>query len=64
MAPSRTAHAVLAAPTHVAPPAGGEWLYKADHPRAIDRYIDFFGDSRRAREAGDRCGELFLESLA
>jgi hypothetical protein len=20
-----------------------EWLYKPDHPRTVDRYIDFFG---------------------
>ena len=39
-------------------------LYKADHPRVIDRYIDFFGDGVLADAGGDRCGELFLESLA
>ena len=38
-------------------------LYKADHPRAVDRYIDFFGDGVLS-DAGDGCGELFLESLA
>jgi hypothetical protein len=27
-------------PTHVAPSP----LFKADRPRAIDRYIDYFGD--------------------
>jgi hypothetical protein len=23
------------------------WLYKNDHPRRIDRYVDFFGTGRR-----------------
>jgi hypothetical protein len=23
------------------------WLYKDDHPRRIDRYVDFFGTGRR-----------------
>jgi len=40
-----------------------EQLYKADRPRAIDRHIDFFGDGVLS-DAGDGCGELFLESLA
>jgi hypothetical protein len=38
-------------------------LYKTDHPRAIDRHIDFFGDHTAQAEA-DRCGEVVLESLA
>ena len=44
--------------------AGREVLYKADRPRAIDRYIDFFGDGVERAGVDDRCGELFLESLA
>jgi hypothetical protein len=40
-------------------------LYKADHPRAIDRYIDFFGDGQTVVDtASDGCGDLFLERLA
>jgi hypothetical protein len=42
-----------------------ELLYKTDHPRRIDAYIDFFGD--RAVElavSADPCGELLLGSLA
>lgn len=27
---------------------------KADHPRAIDRYIDFFGDTRTLSSESDR----------
>ena len=42
-----------------------EWLYKNDHPRDIDRHIDFFGDGLpRAQADADGCGEVFLESLA
>jgi hypothetical protein len=40
-------------------------LYKADHVRAIDRYIDFFGTGRPLTvEPDDPCGDRFLESLA
>lgn len=40
-------------------------LYKADHPRRIDGYIDFFGDGAPSRALiADRCGELLLRSLA
>jgi hypothetical protein len=40
-------------------------LYKADHPRRIDRYIDFFGDGLARPEVGaDCCGDLLLGSLA
>jgi hypothetical protein len=41
-----------------------EWLYKADHPRHIDLYIDFFGTGASRPEAGDLCGELVMELLA
>jgi hypothetical protein len=43
-----------------------ELLYKADHPRHIDRYIDFFGDDVAAfpETAVDCCGDLLLGSLA
>ena len=30
----------------------------------IDRHIDFFGDGALGDGACDRCGDLFLESLA
>lgn len=43
---------------------GRDALYKTDHPRAIDRYIDFFGTGLTRGEVDDRCGELFLETLA
>ena len=66
MAHSRATHA--AAPVMVPRPQGTGThgaLYKADYPRAIDRYIDFFGDGALLTDAaGDRCGDLLLESLA
>ena len=63
MANSSAAHAVAPA---LAAPEGEvrDLLYKADHPRPIDRHIDFFGDGVLSDVAGDRCGELLLESLA
>ena len=41
-------------------------FFKADHPRAIDRYIDYFGGagSAGAAAADDLCGETLLERLA
>jgi hypothetical protein len=40
-------------------------LYKTDHPRRIDQYIDFFGDGAAGRAViPDCCGELLLGSLA
>jgi hypothetical protein len=46
------------------PPGGYELLYKTDHPRSIDRYINFFGDGAPHIEAGtDCCGDVVL-SLA
>ena len=40
-------------------------FYKADHPRPIDAYIDFFGDGApRPALGADCCGELLLGSLA
>jgi hypothetical protein len=41
-----------------------EWLYKADHPRRIDQYIDFFGTGAPRRETADCSRELVLELLA
>jgi hypothetical protein len=60
-----TAVHAVASPSVDAPEAEvRDLLYKADRPRDIDRYIDFFGDGASDDNAGDRCGELFLESLA
>ena len=41
-------------------------FFKADHPREIDQYIDYFGGAGGAATvAGDDvCGETLLERLA
>ena len=40
-------------------------LFKADHPRGIDRYIDYFGGAGSVAAADDDlCGETLLERLA
>jgi hypothetical protein len=36
-------------------------LFKADHPREIDRHIAFFGDASAAGR--DMCGEALLDAL-
>ena len=36
-------------------------LFKADHPREIDRHIAFFGEQEAA--AHDMCGETLLDAL-
>ena len=42
-----------------------EMLYKTDHPRRIDVFIDFFGDAAQGQaRVTDRCGDILLESLA
>jgi hypothetical protein len=43
---------------------GRECLYKADYPRRIDWYLDFFGTGTARRgTTADRSSELVLESL-
>jgi hypothetical protein len=41
-------------------------FFKADRPRAIDQYIDFFGGAggASASTGDDLCGETLLERLA
>jgi hypothetical protein len=41
-------------------------FFKVDRPRAIDRYIDYFGGAggARAGTGDDPCGETLLEQLA
>jgi hypothetical protein len=39
-------------------------LFKLDRPRAIDRYIDFFGGSAgHAARLADACGEHLLDAF-
>jgi hypothetical protein len=49
------------APGRTAMPA---LLYKSDHPRRIDAYIDFFGDGLPRQATADCCEVWLLESLA
>jgi hypothetical protein len=39
-------------------------FFKPDRPRAIDRYIDYFGGAGGAAGCDDLCGETLLEQLA
>jgi hypothetical protein len=38
-------------------------FFKADRPRSVDRYIDYFGGELSRSHAGDPCGEGLLEIL-
>jgi hypothetical protein len=40
---------------------GSQTLFKADHPRDIDRHIAFFGEQDPAGR--DMCGEALLDAL-
>ncbi len=41
-------------------------IFKADHPRAVDSYIDYFGGRLAANVSpeNDPCGEGLLDALA
>jgi hypothetical protein len=40
-------------------------FFKADHPRSIDRYIDYFGGAGSvSASVEDVCGDTLLERLA
>jgi hypothetical protein len=41
-------------------------LFKADHPRAIDQYVDYFGGAADPLPASDdgTCGDTLLERMA
>ncbi|MGH7392458.1 MAG: hypothetical protein ACREM3_23825 [Candidatus Rokuibacteriota bacterium] len=46
-------------------PAAMRSLFKADHQRTIDGYIDYFGGPAREDRGGDdACGETLLDALA
>lgn len=66
MAHAHSTHATrqLAASTRIREPR--HLLFKADHPRAIDRYIDYFGGAGGVSVERDEdvCGETVLERLA
>jgi hypothetical protein len=66
MAHARTTHATATSPASLRAREARRLFFKADRPRAIDRYIDYFGGAgggfTRADE--DLCGEVLLERLA
>ncbi|HEY7521536.1 MAG TPA: hypothetical protein VIE36_24865 [Methylomirabilota bacterium] len=65
MAHARITHATQKAATLARARNARRLFFKADHPRAIDQYIDYFGGAGGASAAGDDlCGETLLERLA
>ena len=65
MAHARTTHATQTAATFSRAREARSLFFKADRPRAIDQYIDYFGGAGGASAAGDDlCGETLLERLA
>jgi hypothetical protein len=69
MAHAGTAHARRAPTASSSSPRrrdASRLFFKADRPRAIDRYIDYFGGAGAPVLAmeHDRCGEALLERLA
>ena len=64
MAYAQSARALPSSPPAQARWHGRELFFKTDHPRAIDRYIDYFGGLPRSQGAdGDPCGERLLDTL-
>lgn len=66
MAHSRMSHATKTSAASTRTREAGRLFFKADRPRTIDRYIDYFGGAggASAAAAADRCGETLLERLA
>jgi hypothetical protein len=65
MAQARTTHAAQKSAAFTRIRESGRLFFKADHPRAIDQHIDFFGGAGGSAAAGDDvCGETLLERLA
>jgi hypothetical protein len=59
------AHLRTVSPARIREASDRALLYKADHPRRIDQYIDFFGDgAARPEVILDGCGDVLLGSLA
>ena len=65
MAHARITHATQKSAAFLRSREARRLFFKADRPRAIDRYIDYFGGSAASAALGDDlCGETFLERLA
>lgn len=57
-------HATVMKHSESAPRAARRALFKRDHPRAIDQYINYFGGAAGERTGVDPCGEALLDSFA
>jgi hypothetical protein len=66
MAHAHSTHAAQKSAAYTRTREARRLFFKADHPRAIDHYIDFFGGAGGASAAAgdDVCGETLLERLA
>ena len=66
MAHARMSHATKPSAGSMRAREARRLFFKSDRPRAIDRYIDYFGGAGGtiAAAADDRCGEMLLERLA
>lgn len=66
MAQARIRHATQKAAASRRTREAHRLFFKADRPRAIDQYIDYFGGAggNAVAAADDLCGETLLERLA
>jgi hypothetical protein len=65
MAHARSTHATQKSATSWRTREARRLFFKADRPRGIDQYIDYFGGAGGASAASDDlCGETLLERLA
>lgn len=66
MAHARRTHAGRTPVAGTRPREARRLFFKADRPRSIDQYIDYFGGAGGAAAAAedDPCGETLLERLA
>ena len=65
MAHARSTHAAQKSAAFRRAREARRLFFKADRPRAIDHYIDYFGGAGGAAAAGDEvCGEMLFERLA
>lgn len=66
MAHARITHATQTSAASLRSREARRLFFKADRPRAIDRYIDYFGGAGAGSAAAgdDLCGETVIERLA
>jgi hypothetical protein len=57
-------HAILARNIEPTTRTARSALFKRDHPRAIDQFINFFGGAAgESTVGGDPCGEALLDAI-